>query len=143
MTLYSVVTAEQFLNYKDDRQRGVGSNPFGNFKDVTASTKPNSKGAHPGDVDMFKFAVYRNAALNERAGTAVFTCKYGFNKLAFCNASYELSDGILVGAGAVDFSKASFALAITGGSGKYGALRGDMASAPATRHSQRLLFVLG
>jgi hypothetical protein len=31
LTLYSVASAEQFLNHMDDRQRGHGNNPFGNF----------------------------------------------------------------------------------------------------------------
>ena len=56
MALYSLVKAEQFVNTKDDRQRGIGSNPFGNYKDLTPTTKQNHKGALPGDYDLFKFA---------------------------------------------------------------------------------------
>ena len=75
-------------------------------------------------------------------GSATFICQYGFNKNAFCNASYQLEDGQIVGEGAFNFNASAFALVIVGGTGKYRGLTGDMEAAPAVQHSQRLDFVL-
>ena len=46
VVLYSLVKAEQFLNTKDDRQRGIGKNPFGNYKDLTPTTRQNHEGGY-------------------------------------------------------------------------------------------------
>jgi hypothetical protein len=141
--LYGLVKSEQFVNNKDDRQRGIGSNPFGNYKDVTATTKQNGKGPFAGDFDAFSFNIYRSPTLKRRAGSATLECTYFFEKMAFCKAIYSLDDGILVGAGPIDFKSGRFALAITGGTGKYEGARGDVESSPAANHSQRLVFRLG
>jgi hypothetical protein len=142
MTLYSLVKAEQFVNTKDDRQRGIGTNPFGNYKDLTPTTKQTHKGALAGDYELFKFNVYTGATLKERVGSAVFSCYYGFDLIALCDATYELNDGTLAGIGMVDFKTTSFAIAITGGTGTYDGARGEVQSAAAERHAQRQLFVL-
>ena len=44
LTLFSVAAQQQFLNHTDDRQRGHGTNPFGNFKAATATTKEPATG---------------------------------------------------------------------------------------------------
>ena len=49
ISLASVPTAEQFLNHADDRQRGYGNNPFGNFYQSKARTNEQSNGPFPGD----------------------------------------------------------------------------------------------
>ncbi len=142
LTLYSVATAEQYQNYSDDRQRGYGNNPFGNFKDTTSTIKRTKSSPFPGDLEYFALVVYKDAALKKRVGTASITCQFGVNKQAFCNAQYQLNNGVLVGAGAIDFKTSSFAIAIVGGSGKYQGLRGELDATPAAHRSQRLAFEL-
>jgi hypothetical protein len=142
LTLYSVATAEQYENYSDDRQRGYGNNPFGNFKDTTSTIKKTKSGPFPGDLEYFQLNVYTDAALKTRVGTANITCQFNLNKNAFCNAKYQLKGGTLVGAGAIDFKTSSFAIAIVGGSGKYLGLRGELDATPAAHRSQRLAFEL-
>ncbi len=46
-TLYSVTQVEQFLDHSDDRSRGKGNNPFGNFKDSKTVTKEAGNGPVP------------------------------------------------------------------------------------------------
>ena len=142
LTVYSVANAEQFLRYSDDRQRGYGNNPFGNFKDTTATVNRHKNGPLPGDIDDFQFSVYKAANLKQRIGTARITCQYNFNLHAFCDATYLLTDGTLAGAGSIDFKAASFTISITGGSGKYVGRRGELRSTPAAHRAQRLVFDL-
>jgi allene oxide cyclase-like protein len=141
-TLYSVPTAEQYNNYSDDRQRGYGNNPFGNFKDTTSKIKRTKTGPFPGDLEYFELAVFKDAQLKKRIGTATVTCQFSVKKLAFCNAHYQLNDGELVGAGLIDFKIPNFAIAIVGGTGKYDGLRGELDATPAAHRSQQLAFEL-
>ena len=142
MTLYSVATAEQYQNYSDDRQRGYGNNPFGNFKDTSSTIKKTKSGPFPGDLEYYQLNVYKDATLKTRVGTANLTCQFNLNKNAFCNAKYQLQGGTLVGAGTIDFKTSSFAIAIVGGSGNYLGLRGELDAKPAAHRSQRLAFAL-
>jgi hypothetical protein len=138
MTLYSVVTSEQFVNNSDDRQRGKGNNPFGNYKDLTATTKERGNGPFPGDEALFKFNVYSSPRVKGPIGTAVFTCQYNFNKNAFCDASYQLSGGTLIGAGPLNFNSPVFSIAITGGTGKYRSAQGQLQSTQTKANIQRI-----
>jgi hypothetical protein len=140
LTLYSVATAEQFVNNADDRQRGKGNNPFGNFHDATATTREKGNGPFPGDEALFKFNVYKTGALKGVAGTAVFTCEYNFSRQAFCNVSYQLAGGTLIGEGPFDFNASTFSIAITGGTKVYRGVRGDLNSSPGPKHSEHLVF---
>ena len=90
LTLYSIATQEQFLNHEDDRDRGKGNNPFGNFKDSTSATKESGDGPFAGDRAVFTFKLFNDPDLRKLVGSATFICQYGFNKNAFCNASYQL-----------------------------------------------------
>jgi len=141
--LYSVTKAEQFLDHSDDRARGKGNNPFGNFKDSKAVTKEAGNGPFPGDNAVFGFGLYSSTNLKTSVGSATFTCTYNFNKHAFCDASYQLSGGVLLGAGAFDFNAGTFAIAITGGTGKFMTATGEISATPSGKHAQRLAFVLG
>jgi hypothetical protein len=140
--LYSVTEVEQFLDHSDDRARGKGNNPFGNFKDSKTTTKEAGNGPFPGDNAVFSFGLYSNSNLKTSVGSAVFTCTYNFNKHAFCDASYQLNGGVLIGAGAFDFNAGTFAVAITGGTGKYADATGDISATPAAKHAQRLAFIV-
>lgn len=140
LTLYSVATEEQFVNNADDRQRGKGNNPFGNFHDSTATTKELGNGPFPGDEALFKFNLYKSGDLKKITGSAIFTCEYNFNKHAFCNVTYDTGSGTLVGEGAFDFNADTFSVAITGGTGTYRGVRGDLSSTPGPKHSEHLVF---
>jgi hypothetical protein len=140
LTLFSVATQEQFLNHADDRQRGHGNNPFGNFKAATATTKEHGNGPFPGDQALFDFNIYTGADLKKLAGTAVFVCNYNFRKHGFCDAVYQLTGGTLIAAGAVDFNAKDFGMVITGGTGRYRAATGNLVAAPAERGAQRLVI---
>jgi hypothetical protein len=141
-TLYSVTQIEQFLDHSDDRSRGKGNNPFGNFKDSKTVTKEAGNGPFPGDNAVFSFGLYTSPDRKTSVGSAVFTCTYNFNRHAFCDASYQLAGGVLLGAGAFNFNAGTFAVAITGGTGKYAAATGDISATPAAKHSQRLAFII-
>jgi hypothetical protein len=140
--LYSVATAEQFVNNKDDRERGTGTNPFGNFHDASPTTK-QATGPFPGDEVFFKFAVYDGRTLRKSVGSARYSCFYNFDRNVYCDAVYALGDGTLIGSGGFSFDASTFDMAIVGGSGAYKSLRGEMKAQPAQNHSQRLVFTLG
>ena len=59
-TLYAVTEVEQFLDHSDDRTRGKGNNPFGNFKDSKTVTKEAGNGPFAGDNAVFSFKLYTN-----------------------------------------------------------------------------------
>jgi hypothetical protein len=141
-TFYSVATQEQFMSMSDDRARGKGNTPFGNFKDTTTPTKENASGPLPGDISIFSFALYKNADLKQSVGSGVFTCQYNLNQNAFCDVSYQLKGGMLLCAGAFNFNAKSFTLVVKGGTGIYRSMKGNIAALPALNHAQRLNFVL-
>ena len=143
LVLYSVPSQQQYLNNADDRARGEGNNPFGNFRDASATATHPTGAPYPGDEVFFKFNVFTSGSLNKSAGSATLSCQYNFNKNAFCDGYYELDGGTLFGAGPLDFSSSTFALAITGGTGKYLYMTGGIQGSPGPRHSQRLVFTLG
>jgi hypothetical protein len=142
MTIYSLATQEQFLNHKDDRSRGNGNNPFGNFKDTTTPTAQGAIGPFAGDRAIFTFKLFKGADLRTAVGSATFICQYSFAKNAFCNAAYVLSGGTLVGAGEFNFNASKFAIGIQGGTGRYRGQTGDLQASPSANHAQRLLFTL-
>jgi len=142
ITLYSVATEEQFINNADDRARGHGNNPFGNFKDTSAVTKEAGAGPFPGDEAIFTFDVYADAGLSRKIGYATYTCQYGFNKNAFCDAAYTINGSGLIAVGGFNFDASSFSLAVTGGTGRYSRKTGELQARPGPGHSQRLAFVL-
>lgn len=142
LILYSVAEQEQFINHQDDRIRGAGKNPFGNFRDIAPTTK-SATGPFPGDVALFSFNLYADSALKRRVGTAQFTCLYNFNKNAFCDATFQLTaGGTLVAGGTFNFNVAAFSLAVTGGDGPYLGVKGTLEEAPSTANAQRLVFTL-
>jgi len=131
VNLYSVTTQEQFLNHADDRQRGFGNNPFGNYKAPTATTREHNAGPFPGDQALYSFKLYTNSSRKALAGTALYSCTYSFARRGYCDASWKLKDGTLVGGGAVDFDSKTFTFVITGGTAKYHGVAGTVSSSPA------------
>ena len=160
-TLYAVATKKQFVNNTDDLARGVGHNPFGNYASSTINTRANEKvyGPFPGDEGEFAFALYTSATDQSKktaAGSAIVICQYNFNQDAFCDASFQLNGGSLVGKGAFNFNSKTSTLAIIGGTFKYRSMKGavtGLALGTATQgqpvfrvvpmlQAQRLAFVI-
>jgi hypothetical protein len=141
-TLYSTAVSEQYINNADDRARGKGANPFGNFKDVNPTVKQPLGVPFPGDQAIYKFNLYTTNALSNQAGTATLICYYNFDHNAFCDAQYTLPGGVLFGSAAFDFDASSFDIAITGGSGRYVRATGGILVTPGPKHSQHLALTL-
>lgn len=141
ISVYSAVEQTEFNNHSDDRARGRGSNPFGNFSQSQSATKEGSSGPFAGDRTIFTFKLFDGASGGSSVGSATLLCQYSFAKIGVCDASYVLNGGTLVGNGPIDFNAKSWSLAITGGTGKYRGRTGDVAaSAPQGR--QHLLVTL-
>jgi hypothetical protein len=141
--LYSVETGGQFVNTADDRARGKGATPFGNFKDFAATALATKHPPYPGDEAFFTFSIYTSPTLKTRAGSAVLSCTYNFGEDAFCDASYQLDSGSLYGSAAFNFNTSAFVVALTGGTGKYLDTTGNIDVTPGPAHSQRLAFEFG
>ena len=142
LSLAAVPTSEQFLNHADDRQRGYGNNPFGNFLSPKRRrrSRPAVPSRRPGPVRVQRLSAND---LKTLAGSAVFNCNYGFKKHGFCNAIYQLSGGTLVAAGPLDFNASNFSLVITGGTGKYRSVARRGGGGDAECAHQRLAIALG
>jgi hypothetical protein len=141
ITLYATAEQEQYVNNSDSLQRGEGNNPFGNYKDLEPLANKNANGPFPGDEALFSFNLYTGPSLTKRAGTALFTCQYNFNKNAFCDASFQMANGgTLMASGAFNFVASKFSLAITGGYGSYVGKRGALTDIPSVNHAQKLSF---
>jgi hypothetical protein len=145
IVVYSLPTHEAFVANADDEIRGDVSNPFGTHISRKASGLANldeKQGPFPGDEALFSFSVFKTSSLEVNTGSAVFTCQYYFDKNAFCDVSIQLNGGTLIGAGAFNFNAPTFAIAITGGYGKYTGASGDVQATPSGKIAQRLLISL-
>lgn len=128
LTVYAVPTKKAFVNNHDDRARGKGKNPFGNYAGSAAPTPTNEKlfGPSPGDEGLFSFNLFTNADRKTRTGSALVVCQYDFNENAYCDASFQLGGGSLVGKGAFNYNARTFSLAIIGGTTKYRGMTGHL-----------------
>ncbi len=144
--MYGNPVHQAFVANADDELRGDASNPFGTHISRAAAglTDLNEKnGPFPGDEALYSFNMFTSPSLQTAAGSAVYTCEYYFDKNAFCDVSFQLNGGTLIGAGAFAFSSKTFALAITGGYGKYSGVTGDVTVTGSGTRAQRLVFRLG
>jgi hypothetical protein len=123
-TLYSAIDKKLFINNVDDLDRGLGHNPFGNFSAVPPPTNERAYGPFAGDEGVFTYGLYRDAALKKKAGSALVICWYSFNENGFCDASFKLADGSLIGKGTFNFNSPAAAFSIIGGFQKYRSARG-------------------
>lgn len=143
--VYSVATAVQFINSADDLARGKVNNPFNS---ATNKLQPKGTGDSgqtlPGDVALFSFKLYANAALTKGAGTATYTCYFNYAKRALCQAYYEFNGGggTIVSAGPVDFNKQGFSMVVTGGTKSFLGARGEVTAVPAAKNAQRVAVLL-
>ncbi len=128
LTLYAVPMQHQYVNNADDRARGEGNNPFGNYSSTFVAPPPNEKlfGPFAGDEGDYAFRLYTGANLKKAAGSATFLCMYDFNQNAFCDAAFDLNDGSLIGKGFLDFNASTFTLAIVGGTAGLQGTKGNL-----------------
>jgi hypothetical protein len=141
MTVYTTPLAQQFIDNNDDEARGDVNNPWGSHDTAASKTiDEHTDGPYPGDETLFAFGVYSSARLKGEVGSAVYTCQYYFAKNGFCDAEYQLAGGTVIAAGIVNFDAKSFALAVTGGYGKYDNASGDIEVSPVGKQAQRLSF---
>jgi hypothetical protein len=126
--LYASPAQSRFINNADDRDRGKGKNPFGNYSGAVAPTPTNERlsGPFPGDEGLYSFGVRLNGASGTDVGTAIVVCQYDFSMNAFCDASFRLRKGTVVAKGTAGFNDTSMTLAVVGGTGEYTALRGSV-----------------
>jgi hypothetical protein len=140
LVVYSLATAEQFVNNADDRARGIGNNPFGNFKDKVAVVEEKGNGPFAGDEVVFLFGLYRDRSASHLVGQATLTCNYYFSKNAFCQGVYTLGASVIFANGAFNFNASRFTLTLAGGSGRYDDANGVLDTSPVTNHMQRIVF---
>ena len=128
ITLYSVVSEIQFVNHEDDRARGLGSNPFGNYRGSGLATQSEiAAGPLAGDQGLFVYKLYSNVSLKKSVGTGALMCEFGFNKIGDCDVSYQLNGGTVIAIGAVNgLARNRFGLVITGGTGRYSGVTGNI-----------------
>jgi len=144
LTVYSVATGLQYINTADDRARGKLNNPLGsNANKLAPKSLGSGNGPFAGDVAIYALNLYSSATLKQKAGSAVYTCYFNYDRHAFCQAYYTLTAGsTLVASGPIDFSATGFTIVVTGGTKKYIGVRGEAKVGAAARHSQRIDFEL-
>ncbi len=128
LRLYAVSSNRAFVNNSDDRARGEGNNPFGNYSGASAPQPPSEKlfGPFAGDTGEYAFELYTAPDLKSAAGSAIFICQYNFNANALCDASFQLQGGALVAKGTSNFNATTFSLAILGGTSTYRGTKGHL-----------------
>lgn len=125
LDLTAIPTQRAFVDNADDRQRGKGNNPFGNYGALDPSTTSERKsGPFPGDEGLFAYRVAGAPGGGSTTGTATLACEYGFERSALCQASYTLPDGTLNATGSFAAGATSFTLTVSGGTGAYLEARG-------------------
>jgi hypothetical protein len=143
IVIYSQTTKQEFNNHTDDRSRGDQNNPFGTTTSVARAGTLIGHGPFPGDRTVFTFKLFSDSGLKSSIGSATFSCQYAFAKRGICQVEYVLDGGSLLGLGYIDFNAKTFALAVTGGTGKYEDARGDVLVTPDPKQrGNRVAFTL-
>jgi hypothetical protein len=129
-TFYAALTNKQYVNNGEDRARGEGNNPFGNYAGVSLSIPVNAderiSGPFPGDFAAYQYALFSDATHKTSAGNAIFICQYGFDQNAICDTALDVQGGVIIGKGGLNFDAKGFALAVTGGTGSFLAAKGEI-----------------
>jgi hypothetical protein len=100
-------------------------------------------GPFPGDVAVYALTLYSDPVLKRNAGSAVYTCYFGYARRALCEAYYVLNPaGTLVASGPIDFNTTGFTIVVTGGTKKFLGARGEVRVTAAARNAQRVDFQL-
>lgn len=161
--VYAFPDSQQYLDHNDDEARGTQNNPFGPRLypqclslphpqkvacDAAATRADSAKidehnnGPFAGDQSVFSFEVYASPARSKQTGTAALTCQYYFDKNGFCTESIQLKDGTIYAAGTFNFEATQFTLPVTGGTGTYAGLTGQVQESPGGNHTEHLAFSL-
>jgi hypothetical protein len=121
MTFYASVQRTAFVNNSDDRARGEGRNPFGNYTGagVATPTREGTYGPFAGDEGEVALRLYSDAKHNRPLGRGIVICLYGFAANGACDVSFALPKGDLVGKGVFSFDAKTFTYALVGGTGSY------------------------
>jgi hypothetical protein len=143
LVIYSQTTKEEFNNQTDDRARGDLNNPFGVTSSAGRAGGLIGRGPFPGDRAIFTFKLFSDPGFSSSVGSATYDCQYGYGKRGICQAVFDLGGGTMLGMGYIDFNAKTFAIAVTGGSGKYKDARGEVLITPDTKkRGNRLAFTL-
>lgn len=128
LTYYALVDKEQYVNNKDDRARGEGTNPFGTSQGTgLATTREHGLGPLPGDEGLYELKLYPNPQLTHPGPTANFVCQYAFVKFGSCDVSFQLDEGTIVGTSVFGaFERKQLSVIVTGGTGRYVNARGSI-----------------
>jgi hypothetical protein len=131
LTLYSVPSQAQYADNQDDRGRGEGHNPFGNYAGAATAAKTSEAryGPFAGDESITAYDLYSDVTLKKKAGTSVVVCQYGLDKAASCEVSFQLSQGTLTGVVSFGFLDPGFAFSLSGGTSGYRGTTGEVAVA--------------
>jgi len=144
LTVYALATQYQFEDHEDDRERGLADNPFNvDTKSLPPILKQGrGKGGQVGDKALYVFKLFGDAKLKKRVGSATYSCTFNFGNRALCQADFELNGGAMFASGPANFSTTSLTLAVSGGTGSYLGVRGQVSSTPHTKNASRLTFLL-
>jgi hypothetical protein len=147
LRVYAVPSTAQFMNHADDRVRGMSINPFNvNLKKLQVVLATNGKekgnGPFPGDDVLYTFKLYSDSSLKASAGSAMFTCYYGYGKRATCDSYFDFRDGLVLASGEIVFNSKQFTLGISGGTSKYLGASGELKAFPAAKSALRINLVL-
>lgn len=145
LTVYAVPATVQFMNHADDRLRGMSTNPFDFKKEAVilgAFGKEKGHGPFPGDNILYGFKLFADAKRTKPSGSAMFTCYYGFGKIATCESYFELKQGLVLGSGQVPFGVPRFTLGVSGGTDRYFGALGQVKATPAARNAERFVLQL-
>ena len=144
VTVYSIATGVQYINTADDRARGQVNNPLDSATNKLAPKSAGTgNGPFPGDVAVYALNLYSDPVLKRNAGSAVYTCYFGYARRALCQAYYVLNPaGTLVASGPIDFNTTGFTIVVTGGTKQYLGARGEVRVTAAAKNAQRVDFQL-
>jgi hypothetical protein len=145
VTVYAFPATVQFMNHADDRLRGMSTNPFDFGKEAVilgAFGKEKGNGPFPGDDILYGFKLFADAKRTKPTGAAMFTCYYGFGKVATCEAYFELTQGLVLASGQVKFGVPRFTLGVSGGTDRYFGALGQVKATLAARNAERFVLQL-
>jgi hypothetical protein len=101
-----------------------------------------ASGESPGDLAVFKEALW-NEAQTARVGTDWVECTADFGTAAVCTVGSRITGrGMLTGTGVVDFQAQSFVFPITGGTGDFQNVTGEVHVTFQDQEASRLVFHL-
>ncbi len=128
LVLYAGVTRTAYVNNADDRSRGEGRNPFGNYSGSSVIPPTNERiyGPFAGDEGEIALALFSDAAHKHKVGTAIEVCQYNFDLNQLCDAALRFANGEVAAKGAFNFNDTKFGLSVVGGTNAYRSVGGSI-----------------